>query len=264
MEKREFLSALEQSLSVLQEDERKDIISEYEQHIDIKVEKGLTEEEAIADFGSVSQLTSEILEAYHVRADYGAERADPDKRAIPGRPDGGRKQEAKVLLHRIKEFFFRSAERLRWLGNRILEPFRWLWRRGRSLMRRSGEKRRTGRVTEMLGKIRERRGDGHMTGNAIGRGIRAAVRWGLGMVRLAGRLAWNGCWTAFSLTAFGFGLFSLYLFGVLVILLMQGYPLTGVLLGCMGLVMCTFSAGVLGMSFRVKRRRRDGEEEEHA
>lgn len=70
MDKREFLSALEQSLSVLQEDELKDIISEYEQHIDIKVEKGLTEEEAIEDFGSFQELTAELLEAYHVRADY--------------------------------------------------------------------------------------------------------------------------------------------------------------------------------------------------
>ena len=71
MDKKEFLLALEQSLSVLQEDELRDIISEYEQHIDIKVEKGLTEAEVIADFGSFSELTSEILEAYHVRADYG-------------------------------------------------------------------------------------------------------------------------------------------------------------------------------------------------
>ncbi len=72
MGKHEFLSELEKSLSVLQEDELKDIISEYEQHIDIKVEKGLTEEEAIADFGSLAELTGEILEAYHVRVDYAA------------------------------------------------------------------------------------------------------------------------------------------------------------------------------------------------
>ena len=37
MGKHEFLSELEKSLSVLQEDELRDIISEYEQHIDIKM-----------------------------------------------------------------------------------------------------------------------------------------------------------------------------------------------------------------------------------
>ena len=51
MDKQGFLSRLEQSLSVLQEDELRDILNEYEQHIDMKMEKGLTEEEAIADFG---------------------------------------------------------------------------------------------------------------------------------------------------------------------------------------------------------------------
>ena len=70
MDKKTFMKELEQALSVLQEEELNDIISEYEQHIDMKQERGLTEEEAIADFGSLDELTAEILEAYHVRADY--------------------------------------------------------------------------------------------------------------------------------------------------------------------------------------------------
>lgn len=37
MDKNTFLKKLEQMLSVLQEDELKDIISEYEQHIDLRV-----------------------------------------------------------------------------------------------------------------------------------------------------------------------------------------------------------------------------------
>ena len=43
MDKKTFISKLEQALSVLQEDELRDIISEYEQHIDLKQESGLTE-----------------------------------------------------------------------------------------------------------------------------------------------------------------------------------------------------------------------------
>lgn len=70
MDKKIFLSELEKSLSVLQEEELQDIISEYEQHIDLKVKNGLSEEEAIADFGSLAELKAEILEAYHVRADF--------------------------------------------------------------------------------------------------------------------------------------------------------------------------------------------------
>ncbi len=70
MNKKEFLSALRETLAVLKEEELRDIIDEYEQHIDMKVANGLSEEEAIADFGDYKELTSELLEAYHVRADY--------------------------------------------------------------------------------------------------------------------------------------------------------------------------------------------------
>ena len=64
MDKNTFMRELERSLSVLQESELRDILSEYEQHIDMKVKSGLSEEEAIADFGSIPELTAEILEAY--------------------------------------------------------------------------------------------------------------------------------------------------------------------------------------------------------
>ena len=83
MDKNTFMRELERSLSVLQESELRDILSEYEQHIDMKVKSGLSEEEAIEDFGSLPELTAEILEAYHVRADYG-----PGQRGGDGRNDG--------------------------------------------------------------------------------------------------------------------------------------------------------------------------------
>ena len=49
-------------------------------YIDMKVQSGLTEEEAIAEFGNRKELTAEILEAYHVRADYEAGQNGPEKR----------------------------------------------------------------------------------------------------------------------------------------------------------------------------------------
>lgn len=80
MDKKTFISELEQALSVLQEEELRDIMEEYEQHIDMKVQRGLTEEEAIADFGNLKELTAEILEAYHVRRDYALVREDTGKK----------------------------------------------------------------------------------------------------------------------------------------------------------------------------------------
>lgn len=60
------MSDLRQYLSVLEEQEQEDILAEYAQHIDMKIQKGQSEEEAIRDFGSVKELAAEILAAYHV------------------------------------------------------------------------------------------------------------------------------------------------------------------------------------------------------
>ena len=42
MDKKTFISELEQALSVLQEEELRDIMEEYEQHIDMKVQRALS------------------------------------------------------------------------------------------------------------------------------------------------------------------------------------------------------------------------------
>ena len=74
MNKTEFLDELKNCLAVLEEKEQRDILEEYTQHIDIKMERGLSEEEAIGDFGDLGQLAAEILEAYHVNPDYNGNR----------------------------------------------------------------------------------------------------------------------------------------------------------------------------------------------
>ena len=72
MTKEEFLKKLEQQLNLINDEERADILSEYEQHIEMKISNGLSEEEAIEDFGDMDELVKEILEAYHINTDYGS------------------------------------------------------------------------------------------------------------------------------------------------------------------------------------------------
>lgn len=72
MDKTGFLKELKRYLVVLNEGEQKDILDEYSQHIDMKMERGMSEAEAIRDFGDIEELASEILEAYHVNPQYGA------------------------------------------------------------------------------------------------------------------------------------------------------------------------------------------------
>ena len=59
MNKTEFLDELKNGLAVLEEKEQQDILEEYTQHIDMKMERGLSEEEAIGDFGDLGQLAAE-------------------------------------------------------------------------------------------------------------------------------------------------------------------------------------------------------------
>ena len=56
MNKTAFLLMLERRLIMLNDEERNDLITEYTQHIDMKVASGLSEEEAIADFGDPEEL----------------------------------------------------------------------------------------------------------------------------------------------------------------------------------------------------------------
>ena len=62
MSKETFLEELRGYLEILEDQEQQDILEEYEQHIDIKVQNGQSEEEAIRDFGPVRELAAEILE----------------------------------------------------------------------------------------------------------------------------------------------------------------------------------------------------------
>ena len=66
MTREEFFAKLDARLSVLNENERKDIIEEYQSHIEFKMQDGKTEADAIKDFGDIDALADEILEAYHI------------------------------------------------------------------------------------------------------------------------------------------------------------------------------------------------------
>ena len=92
MNKNEFLAALKRALAVLDEAELQDILDEYEQHIDMKTASGLSEEEAIADFGDFKDLAAELLEAYHVRADYAEMKGPEEGQAAAAKDTAGRNE----------------------------------------------------------------------------------------------------------------------------------------------------------------------------
>lgn len=119
--KEKFLTELREYLSILEEQEQEDILAEYAQHIDMKMQKGLSEEEAIRDFGSVQELAAEILAAYHVDSQHalsaGRRRIWPavsGRNTISmGRQDPGRNGNGRAWPGRHKWVrFFGSADGL--------------------------------------------------------------------------------------------------------------------------------------------------------
>ncbi len=70
MSKKDFLNKLAKKLSVLDDSERQDILTEYTDTINEKVKQGQTEEEAVKDFGNIDDLVKEILMAYKINPDF--------------------------------------------------------------------------------------------------------------------------------------------------------------------------------------------------
>lgn len=70
MSKQKFLKELEKRLAILNEEEKEDTINEYRDIIEEKIKHGKTEEEAVKEFGSIDELTKEILSAYKINPEY--------------------------------------------------------------------------------------------------------------------------------------------------------------------------------------------------
>lgn len=264
MDKRTFMKKLEQSLSVLQEDELKDILSEYEQHVDMKVKSGLTEEEAIADFGRLSELVAEILEAYHVRADYvradyaenepgngnAAVAAKIEKIEENEKPEKNEGPERTEKIEKARMACKKAGEKL---AAGVKGAVGWIWgallflarlagtpfRRGANVLKRwtnrCGKRPAEVRACILLLK--------RITGLVLG-----VLRLVTGIVIWAARMAWNVCCVGFSLFCGLFGLFCLFGFGMLAVLLLQRYPLAGLTVACFGVMVCMFSAAWLGLT----------------
>ena len=61
MNKETFLKQLDASLTKLPQDERRDIIQDYEEYFAIGLEEGKTEEQIAGSLGSPSQIAKEMI-----------------------------------------------------------------------------------------------------------------------------------------------------------------------------------------------------------
>ena len=248
MNKEKFLSELREYLSILENQEQEDILAEYAQHIDMKIQKGLSEEEAIRDFGAVEELAAEILEAYHVNS---------ETDTVNGRESVWRR-----AGRRVKEVL---AGALRGIG----QGFRWLGRKcrafagwcSRPFTRRKAE---TGEdLQESLGK---RKGTEEMEGRignffrVVGRGMVMAWRWFVGLCVFCLKFMWNAAWLMFGVFCACMAMIVLMGVGAIPVLLAQGYPFVGIFLICLGGLLClgSLSFGAFSLLIRKKDDNGDG------
>ena len=247
MDKREFLNELGKYLNILEEQEQQDILNEYSQHIEMKMEKGMSEEEAIEDFGTLEVLAAEILSAYHIKL---------QKKAV------GEYHGIHTIIKKGKRWGNNVAAAAWEGGRRLWRGIKWLvktpaaaiyswWRKLPQFKKR--EKKQGDRNTmERYGFMK---GIKNFVVNACGFCVSVCfwcARWAFNLMVLfiaaiAGIMA----------------LMCLFGFGVLFVLLLAGYPLIGITLACFGgLVMCGAFTALLLLFIKFKKK--DVEKEEVA
>lgn len=240
MNKQEFLHELRSRICILEETEQQDILSEYAQHIDLRIAGGLSEEEAIQDFGDPGELAAEILEAYHV---------DPSRLSASSR-SGQAAQSLRRSAAGLRDRLGRLSRGItgslgRW-GCGISAWWRRSWQRLRALTHRPHPTNITDKeAAPMPPTPRSHAALSHAK----------QVGYGLGrLISALAHLVWNLLVVLVLLPFAAAGLLALLGIGLLVVLLVQGYPLAGPLLCGMGLVLCC--AALVGLCTTLFKGRR--------
>lgn len=301
MNKETFLEELREHLRILEDQEQEDILEEYAQHIDMKLQKGLSEEEAIRDFGPMKELAAEILEAYHVKPEFDKKKSSavrmPELKGIKI-VDGGKafrraggflKAECMACARGIGRAF-------RWFGRKCRAAAAWLTRpfSKKRALKETGDEFMYGEAGTLQDQERflnqgyeqadagqaESSQEKARTENGIEmrqkpkRSVLAAVFHGIKVTwdLFAAfciwwmRLIWNLAWL---FMAVFFGFFTMLMLmglGAGAVLLPQGYPVAGILLICLGGMLCfgVLSCGSFSLLIRKNKEKPEEIREEKA
>ena len=279
MNKKGFLEELGTYLAILEDKEQQDILEEYTQHIDMKIENGLSEEEAIRDFGDIRELACGILEAYHVNPEYQGQTSV--KRKVDTQAAAAKGKQAWAAASgffgrtgtRVKRFFCICARTVRQGAGRIWMFLSAPWRnriRSRKQdedtrpeggrLQGSGIKRFVRRAQDGRdrGGYRPDRGRGLLrlgigtcirdVGQGIGSFIGHCFRFLVWMALWCIRWCFNICMIFLGLLGGSFTLCMIFIFGASVVWLFHGYPLLGITLISLGTILCFGSVTYLCFS----------------
>lgn len=206
MNKKEFLGVMEKRLSVLEAQEREDMLSEYAQHIELKMESGMSEKEAIDDFGDIDCLIAEILEAYHI---------DPAYEDVQRKSSDGIGKKASGVFTKSKQSFSNFMEQQKEKQEKRMEQKREENKKNPPRWKNSGKEIKMENEAKKMAET--------------------AGRKVIGITKMICILCLKIIVVLIALPSIAMTLFSLFGFGMLIILLMEGYPLIGatlIMLGC--------------------------------
>ncbi len=205
MNKGEFIEQLKQSIGILDDQEQQYFVEEYTQHIEMKMSQGMSEEEAVKAMGSIEELSKEILASYHVKTDLNEQTAM--------KKSGGNKFFA-MIKHQADKIYGKIAE--------------------------SGRKMSAG-LKNLFKKKTSKPESGKSDNQAIRIGISKCMSF-------IGRMI-NKCfyivlwclllmWNCFLIGCGLFGVFilacAIFAIGVLLVMVVQGYPLIGTMIATLG------------------------------
>lgn len=267
MDKATFLVQLQKNIGMLDDDEQKDIIDEYSQHIDMKVSGGMTEAEAIEDFGDFNEFVREVLNAYHVKAPFDQE--DAVEAAATASPTAGDRLDDAVrggaqVAGRAVDATKRGARKM---ASAVTGAAGKFSDRAKEAVSQASAARAEARAEAAASGVEaDRDGSESRAAAASGtsRGMIAEVG---GMARSFGGVCWNvaktaarWCWNfavACLMASGGFmALVSLFCLGLGVVFLVQGYPVAGLTVAAAGCSMA-FAAILFLLSRLIMRKHAD-------
>ncbi|MDO4438892.1 MAG: DUF1700 domain-containing protein [Eubacteriales bacterium] len=258
MNKQTFLNELRKQLHVLEEAEVNDIIDEYSQHIDIKIEKGQTEEEAIKDFGSVKELSEQILLAYHVRADRQRKISGIFHTAAETAGQEGKKAAesvsgyAKNVGEKMPGFFERIKAKVKNIASRIVAFIKRQYEKVINLFRRTNEK-----ITMRREEGKQNNPGGTSIFSSLMNIIKKAAAFCLTAFIFLCIIGWDAFVLFIAVMGVIVLLLSIFGLGAAIVFLAEGYPLIGVVLGLIGITLCSGAFVAFILSLFVRRGRRE-------
>lgn len=270
MDKALFLAQLQKNIGMLDDNEQKDILDEYSQHIDMKVAGGMTEAEAIEDFGDFDEFVREILSAYHVKApfDQDAPSDTTSQASVPTPTDrhGGVLHSGAAALGKAASATKNGARKIARATSGALGKAKT--RTMQSVESAKESHRAHQAASNAAGAAPDAARPGDRAGARGARGLGAALRswlsaawrvcWNL--VKTAVRWMWNALVACCTALCAVMGLASLFLFGACAVLLAQGYPALGLGLAGAGSTLMFGAAAYLLSRLIVRAPKREPEE----